>query len=31
MGELCRYLLRLPHSPRDTQHNVRLAFGIGLR
>jgi acyl-CoA synthetase (AMP-forming)/AMP-acid ligase II len=31
VGETCRYLLTLPPSELDTQHNVRLAFGNGLR
>ena len=31
VGELCRYLLRQPPSPRDRQHRIRLATGPGLR
>lgn len=31
IGELCRYLLAVPHKPVDTQHKVRLMFGNGLR
>lgn len=31
IGEQCRYLLRAPLSPFDAHHNVRLAFGNGLR
>lgn len=31
VGELCRYLLHAPPSPFDRQHEVRLAFGNGLR
>jgi fatty-acyl-CoA synthase len=31
IGELCRYLLQAPHSPRETQHRLRLACGNGLR
>ncbi|OCK86114.1 acetyl-CoA synthetase-like protein [Lepidopterella palustris CBS 459.81] len=31
VGETCRYLLAAPPSPHDRQHNVRLAFGNGLR
>ena len=31
VGETCRYLLNTPPSPLDKQHNVRLAFGNGLR
>lgn len=31
IGELCRYLLVQPNRPTDTQHNIRLALGNGLR
>ena len=31
IGELCRYLWRAPHSPRETAHRLRLACGNGLR
>ena len=31
IGELCRYLLRLPPGPEDTNHKIRLAAGAGLR
>lgn len=31
VGELCRYLLANPPSSQDTQHQVRLMFGNGLR
>jgi fatty-acyl-CoA synthase len=31
VGELCRYLLRQPRSPRDRAHRIRLATGPGLR
>ena len=31
VGELCRYLLRQPASPRDRMHNIRVATGPGLR
>ena len=31
IGELCRYLLAQPDRPTDTQHNIRLLFGNGLR
>jgi fatty-acyl-CoA synthase len=31
IGELCRYLLRAPPSPRETAHRLRLACGNGLR
>jgi acyl-CoA synthetase (AMP-forming)/AMP-acid ligase II len=31
VGETCRYLLSAPPSPLDRQHNVRIAFGNGLR
>lgn len=31
IGELCRYLLQAPVSPRDTQHRLRLICGNGLR
>lgn len=31
IGELCRYLLAQPQKPTDTQHQVRLAVGNGLR
>ncbi len=31
VGELCRYLLRQPPSPRDRAHRIRVASGPGLR
>src|SRR5262245_37874516 len=31
VGELCRYLLRQPPTPRDRDHRVRVAAGAGLR
>jgi len=31
IGELCRYLLTNPEGPSDTKHNLRVAFGNGLR
>jgi len=31
VGELCRYLLRQPASPRDRAHRIRVASGPGLR
>jgi acyl-CoA synthetase (AMP-forming)/AMP-acid ligase II len=31
IGELCRYLLNQPVSPRDREHRVRLMVGNGLR
>jgi fatty-acyl-CoA synthase len=31
VGELCRYLLRLPPSSRDRDHRLRVAAGAGLR
>ncbi|XP_045542793.1 long-chain fatty acid transport protein 4 [Papilio machaon] len=31
IGEMCRYVLATPPSPADTQHNVRVIFGNGLR
>jgi fatty-acyl-CoA synthase len=31
VGELCRYLLRQPPSPRDRAHRLRVATGPGLR
>jgi fatty-acyl-CoA synthase len=31
VGELCRYLLRQPPTPRDRAHKLRLATGPGLR
>ena len=31
VGELCRYLLRQPPSPRDRAHKIRIATGPGLR
>ncbi|MFC0239241.1 long-chain-acyl-CoA synthetase [Rhodopseudomonas telluris] len=31
IGELCRYLLQAPASPRETQHRLRLVCGNGLR
>ncbi len=31
IGELCRYLVNQPEADHDRQHQVRLAFGNGLR
>ncbi|KIW39871.1 uncharacterized protein PV06_08443 [Exophiala oligosperma] len=31
VGELCRYLVNAPPSPLDRQHNVRKAWGNGMR
>ncbi|KAI0848486.1 fatty acid transporter [Daldinia vernicosa] len=31
VGELCRYLLNAPPNPLDTNNNVRVAWGNGLR
>ncbi len=31
IGELCRYLLNQPPSPKDKQHRVRMMIGNGLR
>jgi len=31
VGELCRYLMRTPPTPRDRDHKLRLATGPGLR
>ncbi|KAJ8304729.1 hypothetical protein KUTeg_018312 [Tegillarca granosa] len=31
IGEMCRYLLRLPPDPLDGTHKIRAAFGNGLR
>ncbi|BFZ55408.1 long-chain fatty acid transporter fat1 [Savitreella phatthalungensis] len=31
VGEVCRYLLAVPPSPLDGQHNVRMAYGNGMR
>ena len=31
VGELCRYLVNAPPSPLDRQHNVRMAWGNGMR
>jgi fatty-acyl-CoA synthase len=31
IGELCRYLVNAPPHPLETQHNLRLACGNGLR
>lgn len=31
IGELCRYLLSVPHKPTDTQHTIKVMFGNGLR
>jgi fatty-acyl-CoA synthase len=31
IGELCRYLVNSPPSPRDTTHSLRIACGNGLR
>ncbi len=31
IGELCRYLINQPPSPKEKQHKLRLIFGNGLR
>ena len=31
IGELCRYLLAVPPTPRDKEHRLRVAVGNGLR
>ncbi|EEH05375.1 fatty acid transporter [Histoplasma capsulatum G186AR] len=31
VGELCRYLVNAPHSPLDKKHNVKIAWGNGMR
>ncbi|XP_066141587.1 long-chain fatty acid transport protein 4 isoform X1 [Euwallacea fornicatus] len=31
IGEMCRYILAVPPKPSDTEHNLRLIFGNGLR
>nr|XP_023908601.1 fatty acid transporter protein-like [Quercus suber] len=31
IGEMCRYLLASPSTPYDRNHNLRLAFGNGMR
>ena len=31
IGELCRYLLQTAVSPRETEHNIRMCCGNGLR
>jgi fatty-acyl-CoA synthase len=31
IGELCRYLVNQPESEAESRHNIRLAFGNGLR
>src|SRR5437868_4336203 len=31
IGELCRYLLASPPSPKDKAHHIRIAIGNGLR
>lgn len=31
VGEMCRYLLSAPPTEKDRVHNVRLAFGNGMR
>ncbi|KAJ8726236.1 hypothetical protein PYW07_000934 [Mythimna separata] len=31
IGEMCRYVLATPPSPADTQHQVRVIYGNGLR
>ena len=31
IGELCRYLVNSPPHPRETEHNIRLCSGNGLR
>ncbi|KAJ9614636.1 hypothetical protein H2200_002773 [Cladophialophora chaetospira] len=31
VGELCRYLINAPPSPLDKQHNIKMAWGNGMR
>ncbi len=31
IGELCRYLVQSPHHPRETEHQLRICCGNGLR
>ncbi|KAK6979291.1 long-chain fatty acid transport protein 4 [Biomphalaria glabrata] len=31
IGEICRYLLAQPKKPEETQHNVRIMFGNGIK
>ena len=31
VGEMCRYLISAPPSPRDKDHTVRMVFGNGMR
>lgn len=31
VGELCRYLVNVPPDPLDKQHNVKMAWGNGMR
>ncbi|XP_020284862.1 long-chain fatty acid transport protein 4 [Pseudomyrmex gracilis] len=31
IGEMCRYILAVPQKKEDTEHNVRMIFGNGLR
>jgi fatty-acyl-CoA synthase len=31
IGELCRYLLRVPHHPLESHHRIRICCGNGLR
>ncbi|RZC32918.1 long-chain fatty acid transport protein 4, partial [Asbolus verrucosus] len=31
IGEMCRYILAVPPKPTDTQHNLRMIYGNGLR
>ena len=31
IGELCRYLVNMPHQPHETGHSLRMACGNGLR
>lgn len=31
VGEVCRYLIAVPPSPNDKNHNVRMAYGNGMR
>lgn len=31
IGEMCRYILATPANAADTNHNVRVIFGNGLR
>lgn len=31
VGEMCRYIMAVPHQPEDTSHRIRIMVGNGMR